>query len=145
VPVVIALVVGDGDKLRPVRAILGPPPVAKAARREERSPVSPPAPAKRSLAGWAVPIGLGTLAAGALVFGGVTRLRLGSEVDDLETACSPRCEPALRSGLEDDLAVANIALAVGLGSAVLAAASWFLLAPRESKTSSAVMRSGLAW
>lgn len=124
-PVKVEIVVAEGEKNRYVRATLGPPKEMA----DDRNDGNPPAP-KRSLVGWAVPIGFGIVSAGAFAFAGSTRLRIGDEADDLRRSCAPECKTEDTDRLADELTVANIALGVGIGSVVLAAVSWFVLAPR---------------
>lgn len=125
-PVKVEIVVAEGEKNRNVRATLGPPKDIADSRQDG----SAPAP-KRSVAGWAVPIGLAVVGAGSLAFAGLTRLRIGSEADDLRSSCAPACADSETEALRDDLAVANIFFGIGIGSLVLAGVSWFVLAPRE--------------
>jgi len=138
-PVTVDVVVAEGEKGRIVRAILGPPAPA-AEKPIPTTPVPPPSkPEERSLVGWAVPIGLGVVGVGALAIGGVTRLNLGSEVDDRKTgpnACAPSCTQADRASLSSDLVFANIMFGVGIGAIALGAVSWFVLAPTPSSSSS---------
>lgn len=137
-PVTLEIVVGEGEKNRNVRVTLGP-----AAAREPVAPKDEPAREERSLAGWAVPIGLGIVGAGALAFAGATRIRIGNEADDLRTTCAPDCAQADRDRLSSDLATANVAFGVGLASVALAAVTWFVLAPRGAAPSTKAV--SLAW
>lgn len=137
-PVTVEIVVAEGEKNRNVRATLGPPPGSDPYKPADEAPAS-----ERSLAGWAVPIGLGVVGAGALAFAGATRIRIGNEADDLRAACAPECPPADRDRLASDLATANVALGVGLASLAIAAVTWFVLAPRGSAPSPKTV--SLAW
>jgi hypothetical protein len=132
-PVTVEAVIAEGEKGRIVSAVLGPP----AAKKEETPrPVTPTAPApQRSTVGWAVPIGFAVLGVGAIAIGGVTRLSLGSDVDDRKSgpnACAPNCSQADRDSLSSDLVLANVMFGVGIGSLALAAVSWFVLAPSST-------------
>lgn len=129
-PVKLEIVVAEGEKNRNVRAVLGPPKEMADDRHDGREPAP-----KRSLVGWAVPIGFAVIGAGALAFAGSTRLRIGNEADDLRSTCAPECPQSQTDSLHDDLTVANIALGIGIGSLVLAGVSWFVLAPRASSPS----------
>lgn len=133
-PVTVDVVIAEGEKGRIVRATLGPP-------LPKERPVTAPAPSTtkttRSIAGWVVPLGLGVVSLGAFAIGGVTRLNLGSEVDDKKTgpnACAPFCSQADRDRLSGDLVLANVMLGVGVGALALAVGSWFVLGPRHSAT-----------
>lgn len=127
-PVKVEIVVAEGEKNRNVRATLGPPKEIADNRRDGNGEPAP----RRSVVGWAVPIGFAVVAAGSFAFAGSTRVRIGNEADDLRSKCAPECPESETDALRDDLAVTNIFLGVGIGSLVLAAASWFILAPRES-------------
>lgn len=129
-PVKVEIVVAEGEKNRNVRAVLGPPK-AMTGDGHDGDGDGARAP-KRSVAGWAVPIGLAVVSVGSFAFAGSTRLRIGNEADDLRSTCAPACPASETETLRDDLAVANVFFGVGIGAAVFAAASWFFLAPRES-------------
>lgn len=131
-PMKVEIVVAEGEKNRNVRAVLGPP---KDEIADDRHDGNAPA-SKRSLVGWAVPIGFAVIGVGSLAFAGSTRVRLGGEADDLRSTCAPGCPESDTDALRDDLAVANIFLGVGIGSLVLAGAAWFILAPREGSAKS---------
>jgi hypothetical protein len=132
-PVKMEIVVAQGEKNRNVRAVLGPPKEMADDRRDGGGATPPP---KRSLVGWAVPVGFAVIGAGSLAFAGSTRLRIGSEADDLRDSCgvTSTCDEAQVEALRDDLTVANVFFGIGIGSLVLAGVSWFVLAPRESKS-----------
>ena len=126
-PVKVEIVVAEGEKNRNVRATLGPPKEMVEDRHDGNEP-----PPKRSVVGWALPIGFAVVGVGSLAFAGSTRLRIGNEADDLRSTCAPACPDSDTEALRDDLTVANIFLGVGVVSLVVAGASWFILAPRES-------------
>lgn len=139
-PVTVEILVGEGEKNRAVRTVLGPKSaVADVPKEPSKVPLHEE---KRSFIGWAAPIGFAVVGAGALTFAGITRLRLGDEVDGLQASCGTRCDPSERDRLHDKLAVANVSLAIGITSVVLSAASWFLFAPRSK---AAPPQSALAW
>jgi hypothetical protein len=139
-PVKVEIVVGQGEKNRNVRAVLGPPKEMADDRRDGNVPAP-----KRSLVGWAVPIGFAVLGVGSFAFAGSTRLRLGSEADDLRSTCAPTCPESDTEALRDDLAVANVLLGVGIGSLVLAGATWFILSPREPSAAPASGKTALSF
>jgi hypothetical protein len=126
------IVVAQGEKNRNVRAVLGPP--KEMADTRDDGTVAPVQPAKRSLVGWAVPIGFAVVGVGSLAFAGSTRLRIGNEADDLRSTCAPTCPESETEALRDDLTLANVFLGVGIGSLVLAGVSWFVLAPKDGKS-----------
>lgn len=136
-PVTVEVVIAEGEKGRIVATVLGP------ATKKEQPPSVASSPPKRSTIGWTVPIGLAVVGVGALAIGGVTRLNLGSEVDDRKTgpnACAPSCSQEDRDALSGDLVLANVMLGVGLGSIALAAISWFVLAPAPAPSTSTTAR-----
>jgi hypothetical protein len=139
--VTVEVLVGEGEKNRAVRAILGSRSAAPDVPKE--TPKLPLADEKRSFVGWAVPIGFAALGAGAFTFAGITRLRLGDDVDSLQASCGTKCDPSEKDRLHDQLAVANVSLAIGITSVVLAAASWFMFAPHGK--AAAPPQSALAW
>ncbi len=125
-PVTVDVVVKEAEKSRAVRATLGPPlPAAPAATSPVPAPLAPP----RSTAGYVVPAALAALGIGALAFAGVTRLGAGSDADDLKASCGPTCPQSQRDDLSSDLVKANVTFGIGIGALVLAATTWFLLAP----------------
>jgi len=124
-PVKMEIVVREGDKNRPVKALLGPPK-EMADDRQDGKPDTPP----RSFVAWAVPVGFGIVGVGAVAFATATRIRIGNEADDLRGTCAPDCAQADRDRLSSDLVAANIGFGVGIGCIALAVASWFILAPR---------------
>ena len=128
-PVRVDVVIAEAEKSRIVRATLGP-----SAQPDQPAPRAPheegPKP-KRSMAGYVVPGGLAVLGAGALAFAGVTRLSLGQEADDLRARCAPDCSQADRDRMSNDLVLTNVMLGAGIGTLVLAAATWFVLAPKR--------------
>lgn len=133
-PVTVDVVIKEAEKNRSVRATLGPPaptpapaPAPAAATRPSPAEIEP-APA-RSVVGFAVPGTLAVLGAGALAFAGITRLGLGSDADDLKSRCGPTCPQGERDDLSSRLVMANAFFGIGIGSLVLAATTWFLLAP----------------
>lgn len=137
-PATVEIVVGEGEKNRNVRATIGP-----AAGPDVYKPGEEPPPPERSLAGWAVPIGLGVVGVGALAFAAGARIRAGNEADDLRASCAPECAQSDRDRLSSDLATANIAFGVGLATVALAAVTWFVLTPRSSAPSTKAV--SLAW
>ncbi len=140
-PVTVDVLVGEGEKNRAVRALFGGKSALPNVLEE---PAGPPLhEEKRSFIGWAAPIGFAVIGAGALTFAGITRLRLGDEVDGLQASCGTKCDPSEKDHLHDDLAVANVSLAIGITSVVLSAASWFLFAPHGKAASPP--RTALAW
>lgn len=139
-PVKVEIVVAEGEKNRNVRATLGPPKETAPDRHDGNEPEP-----KRSFVGWAVPVGFAVIGAGSLAFAGSTRLRLGNEADDLRSSCAPECPESDTQALRDDLSVANVFLGVGIVSLVVAGASWFILAPRESSRVSAGRGVTLRW
>lgn len=128
-PVTVDVLVKEAEKNRSVRATLGPPAPVSAPPAATK-PV-PPAPA-RGVVGYAVPGALAALGVGALAFAGVTRLGAGSDADDLKASCGPTCPQSERDALSSDLVRANVFFGVGIGAIVLAATSWFLLAPSSA-------------
>ncbi|MDB5218867.1 MAG: hypothetical protein JWO86_6794 [Myxococcaceae bacterium] len=140
-PVTVEILVGEGEKNRAVRTVLGAKSAAPNVPREP--PKLPLHEEKRSFIGWAAPIGFAVIGAGALTLAGITRLRLGDEVDGLQASCGTKCDPSERDRLHDDLAVANVSLAIGITSVVLSAASWLLFAPHTK--AAAPPQSALAW
>lgn len=139
-PVKVEIVVAEGEKNRNVRATLGPPKEIADDRHDGNAPA-----AKRSFAGWAVPIGFAVVGAGSLAFAGSTRLRIGNEADDLRSTCAPECPESDTQALRDDLTIANVFLGVGIVSLAVAGASWFILAPRESSRVSAGRGVTIRW
>ncbi|MDB4934609.1 MAG: hypothetical protein JWP87_1581 [Labilithrix sp.] len=140
-PVTVEVLVGEGEKNRAVRTVLG---ARSALPNVPKAPSNLPLhEEKRSFIGWAAPIGFAVVGAGALTFAGITRLRLGDDADRLQASCGTKCDPSERDRLHDDLAVANVSLAIGITSVVLSAASWFLFAPHGK--SAAPPQSALAW
>lgn len=137
-PVTVELVVGEGEKNRKVGATLGPTPGPDVYKPADEAPRP-----ERSFAGWAVPVGLGIVGIGALAFATSTRIRIGNEADDLRASCAPDCAQADRDRLAGDLATANVAFGIGLGTLALAAVTWFVLAPRSPLPSTKAV--SLAW
>ncbi|MCW5834501.1 MAG: hypothetical protein KIS78_19020, partial [Labilithrix sp.] len=90
--------------------------------------------------GYVVPAGLAALGVAAFAVAGVSRLSFDSEVDDMRARCAPECTQAERADLSSTLVTANVALGVGVGAAVLAVASWFLLEPRPTKRAASLTR-----
>lgn len=125
-PVTVDVVVAEAEKSRIVRATLGPP-----ALPESRAPREEAPPPKRGALGYAVPVALAAAGAGALAFAGITRLSLGEQADDLRARCSPDCSQAERDRMSSDLVLTNVMLGAGIGALVLAAATWFVLAPKS--------------
>ena len=140
-PVTVNVVIAETEKNRIVVARLGPPAPAQL-------PVPPPAKVEdapaRSIVGWAVPGVLAAIGAAGFAFGGIVRLGAGSDAEDLKTRCGPTCPSGERDRLGGELVKANIGLGVGIGGLVLAAATWFILAPRSAKTTAVLMR-GFSW
>ena len=138
-PVKVDVVIAEAEKNRIVRATLGPPPAEPRVVR-----AAPPAP-RRSAAGWGVPGGLALVGVGALVFAGVTRLSLGERADDLRARCAPDCSQAERDRMSNDLVVTNVVLGAGIGTLVLAAATWFILAPKSASPRAQASFGALRW
>ncbi|MBX3231883.1 MAG: hypothetical protein KIT84_11955 [Labilithrix sp.] len=137
-PVTVNVMLAEAEKNRIVAVTLGPP--------AEPPPAMPPVRAiepepKRDLVGWIVPGTFAAVGAGALAFAGIVRLGAGSEADDLKARCGPTCPESDRDRLSGELVKANVLLGVGIGGLVLAAATWFILAPRRPQLA---MR-GLTW
>ena len=133
-PVTVHVVLRAGEKNRAVRAIFPPketknPSAAVADRPEERAPDK----SGRPVVGYVVPVSLGVLGAAALTVAGVSRLGFDSQVDDMRARCAPECTQAERADLSSTLVTANVALGIGIGAVVLAAASWFVFEPRPEK------------
>lgn len=139
-PVTVNVVVAETEKNRIVAATLGPPAPASVV-----PPPAPPGPVEqaRSTVGWIVPGALAAVAVGGFAFGGIVRLGAGNDADDLKARCGPTCPPSERDRLSDDLVKANIGLGVGIGGLVLAAATWFILAPRSARTTA--LTRGFTW
>lgn len=140
-PVTVRVVLREGEKNRVVRASF--------ARARVAAPSAPPAPAPprapagdaaRPAVGYVVPAGLAALGVAAFAVAGVSRLSFDSEVDDMRARCAPECTQAERADLSSTLVTANVALGVGVGAAVLAVASWFLLEPRPTKRAASLTR-----
>lgn len=130
-PVTVEILIAQGEKSRIVRAVLGPRPAPTpldAGRSPSPGPDAPPP--KRSVVGWAVPGGLVLASASALTFAGLTRLSIGNEADELRATCAPLCRAEDQDRLASDLATANVALVIGLGTLALATITWFVLAPK---------------
>ena len=130
-PVPVEVVIAEGEKGRIVQATLGPPLPPSERRDFDGPPLPPP---KRSTVGWAVPIGLGVVGVASFIIAGVTRIGVGNDADaDRSTGgCAPFCSATERDDLSGKLVRANVFLGIGIGTAVLAAASWFVLAPKRS-------------
>jgi hypothetical protein len=126
-PVTVDVVIAEAEKSRIVRATLGPPLPEETSSRRDEAPRS-----KRSTAGYIVPGVFAGLGAGALVFAGVNRLSLGDQADDLRARCAPECSQAERDRMSNDLVLTNVMLGAGIGSLVLAAATWFIFAPKSA-------------
>lgn len=125
-PVKVVQLIHEGEKSRVVRASFrGLGGAAEAGPGDRPSP-------KRSAGGWALPISLLALSAGAFVVAGVTRLSFDSGVDDLRATCAPDCTQAQRGDLSSTLVTSNVALGAGIGLLGVAAVSWFLTAPKVS-------------
>lgn len=128
-PVVVEIVIKEAEKNRTVHVTLGPPAPAAPPAAMKPSPAElEPAP-QRSAVGYAVPGAFAAIGVGALVFAGITRLGAGGDADDLKSSCGPVCPQSERDSLSGDLTRANIFLGVGIGSLVIAAASWFIFSP----------------
>lgn len=132
-PVAVEVVIAEGEKGRIVQAMLGPPLPPEERRAAIEGP--PPPPPKRSTAGWAVPVGLGVVSIASFVIAGVTRIGVGNDADSARKTCAPTCSSADRDHWSGELARANVFLGIGIGTAVIAAASWFVLAPKRSTRS----------
>ena len=145
-PVPVDVVIAEGEKGRIVQATLGPPlPPPERARLEPLGP--PPPPPKRSTAGYAVPIGLATVSIASFGIAGITRMSVGSQADDARATggCAPNCTSAQRDDWSGKLVQTNVLLGVGIGTAVLAAASWFVLAPKRPARTTALAYPTLTW
>ena len=123
-PVKVVQLIHEGEKSRVVRASFRGLGGAGDALGADR-----PSP-KRSAVGWALPLSLLALSAGAFVVAGVTRLSFDSGVDDLRATCAPECTQAQRGDLSSTLVSSNVALGAGIGLLGIAAVSWFLTAPK---------------
>ncbi|MBX3219147.1 MAG: hypothetical protein KF795_01430 [Labilithrix sp.] len=138
-PVTVHVVLREGEKNRVVRASFAKaaasvtPPSLPAGDAEERA-------AKRPMAGYLVPAGLAALGVAAFAVAGVSRLSFDSDVDDMRSRCAPECTQAERADLSSTLVTANVALGVGIGAIVLAAASWFVFEPRPARRSASLTR-----
>jgi hypothetical protein len=129
-PVTVDVVIKEAEKDRSVRATLGPPPPAPPAATKP-VPVKPEETPSRNAVGYAVPGTLAALGLGVLAYAGVTRLKAGSDAEDLRSTCGPFCPESDRDSLSSDLVRANASFAIGMGLVVLAATSWFILGPRR--------------
>ena len=139
-PVPVEVVIAEGEKGRIVQATLGPPLPPEERRVVYDGPPSPPP--KRSTAGWAVPVGLGVVSIASFVIAGVTRVGVGNDADDAKKpgGCAPLCSSSDRDHWSGELVRANVFLGIGIGTAVLAAASWLVLAPKRSTRSTGALR-----
>jgi hypothetical protein len=65
---------------------------------------------------------------GAVALGGglYMRLRADSDAADLKGSCAPFCDPSRRDALSDRVVLSNVALGIGAGALVLAAATYLL-------------------
>jgi len=144
-PVPVDVVIAEGEKGRIVQATLGPPLPPAERRALDGPPLPPP---KRSTAGWAVPVGLGVVGVASFLIAGVTRIGVGNDADDARATggCAPFCSAADRNHWSSELVRANVFLGIGIGAAVLAAASWFVLTPkRATRSTGALPPTLLAW
>ena len=127
-PAVVHVVLRAGEKNRVVRATFAEKTIAP-------SVVAPPAaerePSGRPVVGYVVPASLAAVSLAAFTVAGVSRLGFDSQVDDMRDRCAPDCTQTERADLSSTLVTANVALGIGIGAAVLAVASWFVLEPRR--------------
>ena len=93
------------------------------------------------------PIGLATVSIASFVIAGITRMSVGSQADDARATggCAPNCTSAQRDDWSGKLVQTNVLLGVGIGTAVLAAASWFVLAPKRPARTTALAYPTLTW
>lgn len=98
------------------------------------SPIPSPAtggtaPARERSEGRRTPVlplvfaGTGAVALGGGLF---MRLRADSDAADLKGSCAPFCDPSQRDALSDRVVLSNVALGLGAGALVLAAATYLL-------------------
>lgn len=124
-PIVVHLVLREGEKARVVKASFNPKKPEPAFKL-----VTPP----RSAAGYAVPGIFVALGVAGGVVAGISRLSFNSQRDAMsapveEGGCAPNCTQEERDQLSGKLVRANVALGVGIGGLVLAAATWILFSP----------------
>ena len=139
-PVTVDVVIAEAEKSRIIQATLGPPVPAEAPVARDEGPRP-----KRGAVGYVVPGALAVAGAGALVFAGLTRMSLGDQADDLRARCAPDCSQAERDRMSSDLVLANVMLGAGIGALVLAAASWFVLAPKGPSPRAQTTFGALTW
>ncbi len=132
-PVTVTVMIGEGEKSHIVQANLEPLAAPTTSTPPGSDPDDRTRPrAIRSVAGWAVPGGFAALGAAAFAYAGITRLSLESEANDLRRTCGPTCLQEDRDRLSGELVTVNIMLGVAITSVALAAASWFVLGPKNA-------------
>jgi hypothetical protein len=141
-PLVVHLVLKEGEKNRVVRASFPSP------HKAEVAGAVPAKPSRRETVGYVVPAVLGVLGVGALVFAFVERQKFNSSVNDdrQPQGCAPNCTQAQRDDLSSMVVTSNAALGVGIGFVALAGVTWLLLGPRPATTARATATVGqLSW
>jgi hypothetical protein len=143
-PLTVHFVLREGEKNREVRGIFNPPKpittttIVVAPEREVRSTV-----------GYVVPAAFAVLGVAGFIFAGVGKLTFNSDVNDFRApppaGCAPNCTEASRADLSSTLVRANVALGVGIGGLVLAAASWFIFTPGYKKPQQPPTSALLTW
>lgn len=124
-PIKLQFVLREGEKNRVVKASFNPK------KPDQFKLVTPP----RSPAGYAVPGIFATLGVAGFIVAGISRLAFDSQVDDMTATCQPNCTQEERDNLSSKLVRANVGLGVGIGSLVVAAATWFIFSPSPKMVS----------
>ena len=125
-PIVVHLVLKEGEKNRVVRASFPSP------KKPEVASATALPPARRETVGYVVPAAFGVLGVGAAVFALLERMKFNSSVDEDRHGCAPNCTAAQRDDLSSMVVTSNVALGVGIGLVALAGVTWVLLGPRPA-------------
>jgi hypothetical protein len=128
------LVAHVGEKNRLVPLVIKDPAIAAGATPGAVPPASgaAPAPERRSLV---VPIALTAAGVAGLTVAVLIGQKAKSDSEDLRSSCSPRCSSSDISAVESKLLYSDIALGVGVAS--LAVATYFWLRPSSSPAAQA--------
>lgn len=131
-PIAVRETFREGEKLRIVRVTVpSPTEPAPAPRRSDArdAPETADGPARRSVAGWTIPLGIAAVGLGSLGVALGERVAFDRQVDDLRASCAPDCTSGQRDDLSSTLVRSNVALGVGVGALVVAIASWVAFSP----------------
>lgn len=126
-PVTVHFALREGEKNREVRGIFNPPkPVPLVLPPPEREP--------RSTTGYVVPAVFVAGGIAGFIVAAIERKTFDNDVATFklppkEGGCAPICTQDSRAQLSTTLVHANVALGIGIGSLVIAAATWLILTP----------------